>query len=155
MGIIALEPLGAAGCHCCGIHRCRAAGSECFGCGSGFPRLTAVERPGDNRARDNRLVSVSGTSGRSFRKKLATDFTDSHGSEIFFFQIRDNPRTSVADFLPLCLHRLLLAYALADFQFHLSAFLIGVDDHMIAVQHFAVENLQSEWILHHLLNRPL
>jgi hypothetical protein len=39
-------------------------------------------RTGDYRPSDDRLVSVSGAGKSSFRKRLATDFTDSHGSAI-------------------------------------------------------------------------
>ena len=38
---------------------------------------------------------------------------------------------------------------------HLAGFLVGVDDDVIAVQDFAVENLQRQRILHQLLDRAL
>ena len=61
---------------------------------------------------------------------------------------------SVALFIAwLC--RFFLADALADFELHLAGFLVGVDDHVIAVQDFAVENLQRQWILDQLLDRAL
>src|SRR4051812_22152007 len=51
--------------------------------------------------------------------------------------------------------RFLFSYPLANLEGHLAGFLVGSDDQMIAVQHFSVENLQSERILYELLNRAL
>src|ERR1700722_16914247 len=48
-----------------------------------------------------------------------------------------------------------LADALADFELHLARFLVGIRDDVIAVQNFAVENLQRQRILHQLLKRTL
>src|SRR5579862_8370700 len=50
---------------------------------------------------------------------------------------------------------LLFAYALADLELHLAGFLIGIDHDVIAVQNFAVKNLQCQRILNQLLNRAL
>src|ERR1035437_3048252 len=48
-----------------------------------------------------------------------------------------------------------LAYAFAHFELHLARLLVGVDDHVIAVEDFAVENLERERILHQLLDGSL
>src|ERR1700682_1902 len=53
----------------------------------------------------------------------------------------------------LCRH--FLAYSLADFEDHLAGFLGGIHDYVIAVQHFAVEDLQRQRVLHQFLNRAL
>src|SRR5215469_510713 len=50
---------------------------------------------------------------------------------------------------------LFLADARADLEAHLAPFLVRVDDDMIAVQDFAIEDLQSERILNQLLDGAL
>ena len=54
-----------------------------------------------------------------------------------------------------CFRWFFFADTLADFEFHLAGFLVGVDDDVVAVQHFAVENLHGQRILHQLLDRAL
>ena len=53
--------------------------------------------------------------------------------------------------LPLHWNRFFLSHALADFELHLPGFLVGIHDDVIAVQNFAVEDLQCQRILHQLL----
>src|SRR5258708_34324917 len=55
----------------------------------------------------------------------------------------------------LCLLWLFLAYSLADFEGHLSGALVGVDDDVVAVDHFAVQNLERQRILNQLLDGAL
>ena len=54
--------------------------------------------------------------------------------------------------LPLRFRRFFLSHALADLEFHLAGFLVGVDDHVVAMQNLSIENLQGQRILHQLLN---
>src|SRR5262244_1612010 len=55
-----------------------------------------------------------------------------------------------------CLFRIsgprFFADALADGKRHLAGFFVGVNDHMIAVQNFAVEDFERERILNQFLN---
>jgi hypothetical protein len=46
------------------------------------------------------------------------------------------------------LGRFLLSDALADRKGHLAKAFVGVDDYVVAVQDFAIENLQRQRILH-------
>src|SRR3989454_8428956 len=48
-----------------------------------------------------------------------------------------------------------LAHALADFKLHLACALIRLHDHVVPVQHLAVQDLQRQRILHQLLDGPL
>ena len=52
----------------------------------------------------------------------------------------------------LALGWFLLADARADFERHLAGLLVSVDDDVVAVQDFAVEDLQRQRILHQLLD---
>ncbi len=54
-----------------------------------------------------------------------------------------------------CLLRYFFADAFADLELHLAGFLVGVDDDVIAMENFAVENFQGKRILHKLLNSAL
>ena len=57
--------------------------------------------------------------------------------------------------LALCFRWFFLPDALADRELHLAGLFVRVNDHVIAVQHLAVENLQCQRVLHELLDRPL
>jgi len=48
-----------------------------------------------------------------------------------------------------------LAYAFADFELDFGGLLVGVDDDVIPVKDFAVENFQRQRILQQLLDRAL
>ena len=54
---------------------------------------------------------------------------------------------------PLCVGWLFFSYAFAHLELQVAGFLVGVDDDVIAVENFAVENLQRKRILDKLLNR--
>src|SRR6266849_50137 len=56
---------------------------------------------------------------------------------------------------PPCLRWFLLSHPLADFKLHLVGTLIRVHDHVVPVQHSAVQDLQRQGILHQLLDSPL
>src|SRR5712691_3393653 len=57
--------------------------------------------------------------------------------------------------LPFRLCRFFLPHALADFEFHLAGFLVGIHHDVIAVQNLSVQNLQRQRILDQLLNGAL
>ncbi len=57
--------------------------------------------------------------------------------------------------LPLGSCRFFFAHPLADLKGHLARAFIRVDDDVVAVQYFAVENLERQRILHQLLNGAL
>ena len=66
----------------------------------------------------------------------------------------DNAYSSLSA-LSASLFPVAFSHPLADFELHLAGFLVGIDHDVIAVQNFAVENLQRQWILDQLLNRAL
>src|SRR5713101_999987 len=55
----------------------------------------------------------------------------------------------------LQLRRLFFADPLADLDNDLSRALIGVHDYVVSMKYLAVEDLESQQILHQLLDRPL
>src|SRR5208337_2603383 len=57
--------------------------------------------------------------------------------------------------LPLRLRYIFFADARADCERHLACLLVGVDYDVVAVEDFAVENLERQRILHQFLNRAL
>src|SRR5438270_11986700 len=58
--------------------------------------------------------------------------------------------------LPLsCLCRLRVAHPMAHRELHLASRFVGVDNYMVTVQHFPIQDLQSQRVLHQLLNCTL
>ncbi len=94
-----------------------------------------------------RVMGGASRAGEHDTESLPRINTDSHGStpgEI------DSIRSifAIRGLSPLGLGWRLLADARADFEGHLAGLLVGLDDDVIAMQDFAVEDLQRQRILH-------